>query len=179
MPSDELAPALRILAERYEILGEIGRGGMATVFLARELATNRRVAIKTIDARHADDAEARARFAREARTVAALDHRNIVRMLSVEHLAEGVAAIVMEYVPGGTLRATLLAEGPFSFERTERILRDVAEGLRYAHALGLVHRDVKPENVFLDATTGRALLSDFGIARAVEEENPLTLSYRF
>ena len=176
MESGDLAPGLRVLADRYEILGEVGRGGMATVFLARERTSDRLVAIKTIDGRYAEDAEAQARFAREARMVAALDHPNIVRTLTVEQLGDRATAIVMEYVAGGSLREALRAGGPLSFERAERILADVAEALRYAHARGLVHRDVKPANVFLDRDSGRALLSDFGIARAVEEDNRLTLT---
>ena len=176
MVSGELAPGLQALADRYEFIRELGRGGMATVYLARQLDSGRLVAIKAVDGRHAEDGEALARFGREARMVAALDHPNIVRTFAVERLGEQTVAIVMEHVPGATLRDVLRAEGPLSFERAERILDDVAQGLRYAHARGLIHRDVKPENVFLDEESGRALLSDFGIARPVEDDAHLTMT---
>ena len=144
MVSGDLAPGLRGLARDYEFVRELGRGGMAVVYLARERASGRLVAIKAVDRRYGDDPEAVARFAREAHTVADLDHPNIVRTHSIERLGPDTLAIVMQHVPGGTLRELLDAEGPLSFERATAILRDVAEALRYAHARGLVHRDVKP-----------------------------------
>jgi uncharacterized protein YecT (DUF1311 family) len=147
---------------------------MAVVYLARELATDRLVAVKLLGARYAADPAAARRFAREARTVAGLVHPNVVRTLAIEELEGNAVAIVTEYVPGKTLRATLRESGPLPFERTAEILRDVANGLAYAHQYRIIHRDVKPENVFLHEATGRALLADFGIARQLDAETMLT-----
>ena len=169
-PSD-----LRSLEADYELIREIGQGGMAAVYLARHRATGRLVAIKAIRARYLDDPDALRRFAREARTVAGLDHPNIVRTEAIEQIGDRAIAIIMEYVPGGTVRDRLREYGAFDAERAESVLRDVATALGYAHRRGIVHRDVKPENVFLDERTGRALLSDFGIARRIEGDVPITL----
>jgi uncharacterized protein YecT (DUF1311 family) len=133
------------------------------------------VAIKAIRARYLDDPDALQRFAREARTVADLSHPNIVRTEAIEEMGDRAVAIIMEYVPGGTVRDRLREYGAFSAEDAEIVLRDVANALGYAHRRGIVHRDVKPENVFLDKDTGRALLSDFGIARRIEGDVPITL----
>ena len=174
------APALRALDEEYEFLREIGRGGMAAVYLARARASGRVVAIKTVAAHRAHDPEAVARFEREARTMLALDHPNVVRSYSVEQLEDGALAIVMQHAAGGTLREALreaLQTGDaFPPERVARILTDVAAALAHAHERGIVHRDVKPENIFLDPRNGRALLSDFGIARSLEGDNALTMT---
>src|SRR5690348_9686076 len=169
-----LVPEARWLTERYEFLEELGRGGMAVVYLARERASGRSVAIKVLGMLHAGHADAARRFAREAHTVARFDHPNIVRTLAIEELGGNTVAIVTEYVPGRTLRATLRESGALSFERASAILRDVAAALAYAHGLRIVHRDVKPENIFVHASTGRALLADFGIARSIEGETLLT-----
>ena len=166
---------LRALESSYELIREIGEGGMAAVYLAKHRETGRLVAIKAIRARYLDDADAVRRFAREARTVADLDHPNIVRTEAIEEFGDRAVAIIMEYVPGGTVRDRLREFGAFSAEDAESVLRDVANALGYAHDRGIVHRDVKPENVFLDRRTGRALLSDFGIARRVEGDTQITL----
>src|SRR3712207_5282001 len=165
--SDERAFPSELEAE-YEVVRELGRGGMAVVYLARDRELRREVAIKVVQAQYAANAEVVARFAREARTVAALDHPNIVTLYAVRKLADGSLALVMQYVPGETLQQALERDGAFAFARARQILADVAHALSYAHARGIVHRDVKPENVFIDARTGRALLSDFGIARSGE-----------
>lgn len=160
------------LGEEYEIVGELGRGGSATVYRARDRALGRDVAIKVVHPRPlsaGDDPVAR--LAREARTVAQLHHAHIVTVFAVRRLHTGGLALVMQCVPGRTLKTVIQEEGPLPAERTERILRDVGEALAYAHARGIVHRDVKPENIFLDEETGRALLSDFGIARSGETES--------
>jgi serine/threonine protein kinase len=169
---------LEALADEYEYIREIGAGGMAAVYLGRERSTDRLVAIKAIRRRHLGDEEAVLRFAREARVLAELHHPNIVETYAVRQLGEKSLAIVMQHLAGGTLRQVLRREGQLSFERATSILRDVAEALRHAHAQGVVHRDVKPENIFLEEETGRAVLSDFGIARPMvetEDENELTL----
>jgi serine/threonine-protein kinase len=160
----------------YEIVRELGRGGMAVVYLVRERATGQERAIKVIHSRFLGDAEAVARFAREAKLVGSLEHPNVVPLVAVEKLDGGGIALVMEHVPGRTLKQTLRDEGPLSVALTKRVLDDIASALAYAHARGIVHRDVKPENIFIDETTGRALLSDFGIARSMESETQLTMA---
>lgn len=171
----DLPPDLRALEPGYELIRELGRGGMAAVYLARDRARDRLVAIKAIRASYVNDDEALHRFAREARTVADLDHRNIVRTYEVKWIGDRALAIVMQHVAGGTVRDWLRERGAFSAEHAESVLRDIAQALRYAHRRGIVHRDVKPENIFLEEGTGRALLSDFGIARPINGDSDLTM----
>jgi len=158
----------------YELVGEQGRGGMAVVFRARDRSLGREVAVKVVRPRFAADAEAVARLAREARTVAQLEHPNIVGVYSIRHLGDGSVALVMQLVPGRTLKQAIVQDGPFPVERVEHVLRDVARALAYAHRAGVVHRDVKPENIFLDDVSGRAMLSDFGVARVMDAPTELT-----
>ena len=162
------------LESDYEILGELGRGATAVVYRARDRELGREVAIKVIRPKFADDDETVARLAREARTVAQLQHPNIVTLFAVRRMRDGGLALVMQLVPGRTLREILNERGPWSFERADRVLRDVAGALAHAHNRGIVHRDVKPENIFIDETTGHALLSDFGVARSIEPDSQLT-----
>ena len=169
-PSD-----LRTLEQDYELIREIGQGGMAAVYLARRRSTGVAVAIKAIRSRYLDDPETLHRFAREARTVADLNHPNIVRTESIEQIGDRAVAIIMDYVPGGTVRDRLREYGAFGAEEAEAVLRDVGSALQYAHRRRIVHRDVKPENVFLDERTGRALLSDFGIARPIDADGAITM----
>lgn len=164
----------RELDAEYECVGELGRGGMAIVYHARDRELHREVAVKVVRTRYAHDTEAVARLAREARTVAHLEHPNIVALHAVKRLSDDSLALVMQLVPGKTLKQTLRDEGAFTPDRVERVLRDIARGLAYAHARGIVHRDVKPENIFLDAASGRALLSDFGVAISREADTSLT-----
>ncbi|MGQ0639153.1 MAG: RCC1 domain-containing protein [Gemmatimonadaceae bacterium] len=164
----------RELDGEYEYVGELGRGGMAIVYHARDRELRRDVAVKVVRTRYAQDQEAVARLAREARTVAHLEHPHIVALHAVKRLSDDSLALVMQLVPGKTLKQTLRDEGAFFPDRVERVLRDIARGLAYAHARGIVHRDVKPENIFLDAETGRALLSDFGVAISREADTSLT-----
>src|SRR4051812_36072705 len=166
---------LHALEDQYELIRELGQGGMAAVYLAKRRDSGKLVAIKAIRARYLDDPDALQRFAREARTVADLSHPNIVRTEAIEEMGDRAIAIIMEYVAGGTVRDRLREYGAFSAEDAEAVLRDVANSLRYAHHRGIVHRDVKPENVFLEKSTGRALLSDFGIARRIEGDVPITM----
>ncbi len=160
------------LDDEYEYRGELGRGGMAVVYRARERALGRDVAIKVVRPRFHADEESVARLAREARTVAQLEHPNIVSLHAVKRLTNGLA-LVMQLVPGHTLKAAL-SHGPLSPNDAAQVLRDISRALAYAHRCGVVHRDVKPENIFLDEITGRALLSDFGVARSIEENTELT-----
>ena len=166
LPARVPPPLARWLADRYDLLDEIGRGGASVVHRARDRSTGREVAVKLVDPA-AGDASALVRFAREARIVGAQQHPNVVQTLAAE-AGGGAAAFVTEYVAGGTLRAALHAaveEGvPWPYARVAGVLRDVAAALAHAHAGRVVHRDVKPENVLLDDGTGRACLADFGIA---------------
>ena len=167
--AEPVPAALDALAEDYEILRELGRGGTAVVYLARERATGEEVAIKLVRSQFADDDEARARLAREARFVTQLDHPNVVPVRDVLDLGDNGVALVMSHVPGRTLREILRDEGPLAPERTASVLRDVASALGAAHGMGIVHRDVKPENVFITEDE-RAVLADFGIARSMSAE---------
>ncbi|MDF1506306.1 serine/threonine-protein kinase, partial [Roseisolibacter sp. H3M3-2] len=176
IPFDQLPPAARRLTDRFEFLEELGRGGMAEVYLARPLEGGEPVAVKLVAAPYAADPEAAGRFAREARTVASLAHPNLVRNLGVVDAPDGrTVAIVSAYVRGRTLRAVLRERGALPFDEAAAVLRDVAAGLAHAHAARIVHRDVKPENVFLEDDSGRALLADFGIARPIDAETQLTM----
>jgi len=169
MPHEADFPSdLRALESEYELIRELGQGGTTAVYLARHRTTGQLVAIKAIRARYLDDEDALKRFALEARTVADLDHPNIVRTHAVRRIDDRAVAIIMEHVAGGTVRDRLREHGSLGAEHAESVLRDVASALRYAHQRGIVHRDVKPENIFLDAHGWRALLSDFGIARHVD-----------
>jgi serine/threonine protein kinase len=167
-----LPARLSELGDEYELLSELGRGGSAVVYHARDRALRRDVAIKVVHPRATSPSDDPvARLAREARTVAQLQHPHIVTVYGVRRLHGGGLALIMQYVPGSTLKAVVQREGPLPPDRCERVLRDVARALAFAHARGIVHRDVKPENIFLDAESGRALLADFGIARTDEHES--------
>src|SRR6266568_193697 len=154
----------RALAGRYALERRLGRGGMGVVFLARELSLDRRVAIKLLLPGKAVDPVARERFLVEARTAAQLSHPNIVPIFAVDERTD-VVFFAMAYVAGQTLGQRVRERGPLRPEEGARLLRDVGWALAHAHERGVVHRDVKPDNILLDAATGRALVSDFGIAR--------------
>jgi serine/threonine-protein kinase len=163
-PPVELLVLQAAVAGRYSIEREIGRGGMGIVYLARDVALERPVAIKLLPPAQASHPETRSRFLHEARTAARLSHPNIVPIHAVEEVGEFVF-IVMAYVQGETLRQRVESRGPLPVAVGSRILREVAWALGYAHAQGVVHRDVKPENILLEAGTDRALVTDFGIAQ--------------
>ena len=169
------AARFRELAADYVILGELGRGGTSVVYRARDRELGRDVAIKVVRSTHVDDTEVVARLAREARLVAALRHPNIVPLLSVRHLSDGLA-LIMQHVPGRTLKRAIREQGPLPVPTVEHVLREIGAALNYAHKRhGIVHRDIKPENIYLDEEVGRILLSDFGIARSAEGDSTLTL----
>ncbi len=165
------------LEDEYTLLGELGRGGSAIVYKARDHVLNRDVAIKVVRPKFAASAEeAIARLTREARTVARLQHPGIVTVHAVKRLRDGGLALVMQMVPGRTLKQAIQEDGPFDPARAEMVLRDVASALAFAHSKGVVHRDVKPENIFLEVGTGRALLCDLGIAHSSEFDSRLTMT---
>ncbi|MEO7995876.1 MAG: serine/threonine-protein kinase [Gemmatimonadaceae bacterium] len=153
------------LAGRYSIDRELGRGGMGVVYLAREVHLDRFVAIKLLPPEFASRPALRERFLREAQLAAKLSHPNIIPIHSVEQI-DGFVFFVMAYVDGETLAQRVQSRGPLSATDAIRVLREVAWALGYAHGQGLVHRDVKPDNILLESATGRALVADFGIAAA-------------
>src|SRR6266581_4304071 len=137
---------------------------MGVVYLARELRLDRRVAIKLLPPERALQPTARLRFLREARTAAQLSHPGIVPIFAVHEVSDFVY-FAMAYVDGDTLGRRVRQRGPLPHDTAARLLEEVARALAYAHDRGVVHRDVKPDNILLDLATGRALVSDFGIAR--------------
>ncbi|HEY0930587.1 MAG TPA: serine/threonine-protein kinase [Gemmatimonas sp.] len=161
------------LSGQYRVEGLLGQGGMGAVFRAHDEALDRPVAIKVVSPDMAASAELRQRFVMESRTVARLRHPNIVAVYAAGE-SDGLLYFVMEFVPGESLRDRLTREGKISEADAVPILRDMGLALDYAHAAGVVHRDVKPENVLLDRETGRAMLTDFGVARALQSNVQLT-----
>jgi TonB family protein len=166
---------LSALEDDYEILSEIGRGGVSTVYLARELELDREVAIKVVRQGYVEDDESRVRVEREARMLAQLQHPNIVTLLTSRRLGDGRRALVMQVARGRTIRAMLEQDGPVAPDLALGVLSQVASALDYLHGRGIVHRDVKPENIFLDPE-GRVLLSDLGIAKSNEAPVNVTLT---
>jgi serine/threonine-protein kinase len=158
----------RVLAGHYELDCEIGRGGMGIVYRALDVRLRRQVAVKLLPPELAYRPEIRTRFLREAETSAQLAHPNIVPIYTVDE-REGLVFFIMGYVEGGNLAHRLNDEGTLPVHDVRQIIREVAEALAYAHARNVVHRDIKPDNILLDATSGRAMVTDFGIARAVTE----------
>lgn len=154
----------RMIDHRYRVRSRIARGGMATVYLATDVRLERRVAIKIMHGHLADDQAFRERFIQEARSAARLSHPNLVGVYD-QGAEDDTAYIVMEYIPGITLRDLLQEHHALTPEQATDILRAVLAGLASAHRAGIVHRDLKPENVLL-ADDGRIKLGDFGLARA-------------
>jgi serine/threonine-protein kinase len=151
-----------VLAGRYKLIAPLGEGGMASVYRARDLRLNREVAVKVLREELTRDADFLSRFEREAQTVASLSHANIVPVYDVGEEG-GSHFIVMEYVRGRTLKDAIDAAGPLPPARAAEIVGSVLDALSYAHSRGLIHRDVKPQNILLGAD-GTARLADFGIA---------------
>lgn len=165
MPDDTILRLQEAVAGRFAIEREVGRGGMGMVFLARDLALDRLVAIKVLPAALASSPDARLRFLREARTSAGLAHPNIVPIYSVEERGH-LVWFVMAYVPGETLADRIRRTGPLPPGDALRLVQEVAWALAYAHQHGVIHRDVKPANILIERGSGRAMVTDFGIAVA-------------
>ncbi len=170
--SDDFNRLADALAGQYELVREIGRGGMGIVYLARDVRLDRRVAIKTLPPHLANDPVVRERFLREARTAGGLSHQNIVPIHRADEIA-GHVFFVMGYVDGDSMAQRVREFGRLDEREVVRELRDVALALDYAHSHGVIHRDVKAENILVERSSGRALVTDFGIARLAEAA-PLT-----
>lgn len=166
-PSQEFLGFQSALAGRYSIERELGRGGMGVVFLAREVALDRMVALKLLPSEMADRPGLKDRFLAEARTAARLSHPNIVPIHAVDE-AGGFVFFAMAYIEGMTLGDRVRERGPLSTSEAVRMLKEVSWALGYAHLHGFVHRDVKPDNILLEEGSGRAMVTDFGIAVLAE-----------
>lgn len=162
----------RTLDGRYHVGPRVARGGMATVYQATDLRLDRTVAVKVMHAGLGDDPEFVARFEREARSAARLSHHNVVAVFD-QGEDHGTLFLVMEYVPGLTLRDLIRKEAPMEPGKALAVLEPVLAALAAAHTAGMIHRDVKPENVLL-ADDGRVKVADFGLARAVNAETQHT-----
>ncbi|MBI1723194.1 MAG: serine/threonine protein kinase [Gemmatimonadetes bacterium] len=163
----ELIALQQAVIGRYSLERELGRGGMGIVFLARDVALDRPVAIKLLPPAQAAQPALRERFLREAQMAAKLSQPNIVPIHAVEE-AGALVYFVMAYVEGETLGDRIRTKGPLTPHEAARMLQEVAWALAYAHGRGVVHRDVKPDNIMLERGTGRAVVMDFGIARLTE-----------
>ena len=164
-----------ILSGSYEIEGEIGRGGMGIVYSARDLKLKRRVAIKVLPPDLAFREEIRIRFTREAQTAARLQHPHIVPIHSVGEEG-GLVYFVMAYVDGESLAARLRRRERLPIEEARRIMKETSDAMGLAHAMGVIHRDIKPDNVLLEGTRRRVMVTDFGIAKALVEGGGSTLT---
>jgi hypothetical protein len=168
--SAEFQALQAVVSGRYSLEREIGRGGMGIVFLARDVALERPVAIKLLPPHLASDPERRERFVREARTAAQLLHPNIVPIHAVESHADGIVFFVMAYIAGETVAERVRRAGVMQPDDVMRIMQEMAWALGYAHTRGIVHRDIKPDNILIEHGTNRALLADFGIAHVAESQ---------
>jgi hypothetical protein len=168
LPDPTLLAFQTAVAGKYSIDRELGRGGMGIVYLAHELHLDRLVAIKVLPPERASDPALRERFLREARLAAKLSHPNIIPIHSVAESGDFVY-FVMTFVDGVTLTERVRSRGPLSVADGVRMLREVTWALAHAHSLGLVHRDVKPDNILIETSSGRALVADFGIAAVLAD----------
>lgn len=163
------------VGDHYLIEDELGRGGMAAVFRALDVRLNRRVAVKLLPPELAFNPSVRSRFMREAQMAAQLTHPNIVPIYTVDE-REGLVYFVMALVDGESLAARIAHRGAMPVDQVRTIIGEVADALEYAHRQGVIHRDIKPDNILLDHATGRPMVTDFGIARAAAEESRLTVT---
>jgi serine/threonine protein kinase len=166
--NDPLAQRLsQALGSSFTLEGEIGRGGMGVVYHARDERLKRKVAVKVLPPELAFREEIRMRFLREAETAARLSHPHIVPIHSVGEGPDGLVYFVMAYVDGESLAARLKRRERLPPEEARRIMMETADALGAGHALGIIHRDVKPDNILLEGSRGRTVLTDFGIAKAL------------
>ncbi len=168
-PTDELGTHVaQILSANYELESEVGRGGMGIVYCARDRRLKREIAVKVLPPELSFRADIRQRFLREAETAAQLSYPNIVPIYTVEE-KDNLVYFVMAYIKGDNLGVKLQQHGPMPPVEVRRILREVADALAYAHNRNVIHRDIKPDNIIIDDETGRAMVTDFGIARALTD----------
>lgn len=172
---DAVRVALEALGPGFELIRELGRGATAIVYLVRDHELDRDLAVKVIRSSFGADEEAMARLQREAQLVARLQHPNIVKLYGTRHLSDGSMVLLMEHVPGRNLKELIQQSGPLAPRRAMSFLRDVTSALAYAHRRRIVHRDVKPENIYIDDEVGTARLADFGVARPWDLDTRLTL----
>jgi serine/threonine protein kinase len=176
-PSETPLPArlAEALGAAYTIEGEIGRGGMGVVYRARDERLQRRVAIKVLPPELAFQQDIRERFTREAQTAARLSHPHIVPIHSVGE-GRGLVYFVMGYVEGESVAARIRRRGQLPVEEARRIMKETADALSAAHSLSVIHRDIKPDNILLEGTRGRVMVTDFGIAKALSSTSGATLT---
>jgi len=175
-PTDELGTHVaQVLSANYELESEIGRGGMGIVYCARDKRLKREIAVKVLPPELSFRADIRQRFLREAETAAQLNHPNIVPIYTVEE-RDNLVYFVMAYIKGDNLGQRLQQHGPIPPVEVRRILREVADALAYAHHRNVIHRDIKPDNIIIDEETGRAMVTDFGIARALTDSGDSRLT---
>jgi serine/threonine-protein kinase len=175
-PEDELGTHVaQVLSANYELEDEVGRGGMGIVYCARDRRLKREIAIKVLPPELSFRADIRQRFLREAETAAQLNHPNIVPIYTVEE-KDNLVYFVMAYIKGDNLGVRLQQHGPLPAVEVRRILKEVAEALAYAHNRNVIHRDIKPDNIIIDEETGRAMVTDFGIARALTDSGDSRLT---
>ena len=163
------------LGDAYTIEGEIGRGGMGVVYRARDERLQRRVAIKVLPPELAYQKDIRERFTREAQTAARLSHPHIVPIHDVGNGA-GLVYFVMGYVEGESLGGRIKRRGKLPPDEARRIMKETADALSAAHGLSIIHRDIKPDNILLEGTRGRVMVTDFGIAKALSATSGATLT---
>ena len=176
-PADKPLPArlAEALGDAYTIEGEIGRGGMGVVYRARDERLQRRVAIKVLPPELAFQKDIRERFTREAQTAARLSHPHIVPIHTVGE-GQGLVYFVMGYVDGESVAARIRRRGKLPVDEARRIMMETADALSAAHALSVIHRDIKPDNILLEGSRGRVMVTDFGIAKALSSTSGATLT---
>ncbi len=158
--------------KRYETIRQLGQGGMGVVYLARDTKLDREVALKVLPSRFSKNDELRSRFVREARAVAALNHKNVVAVYDIGE-EWGESYISMEYIEGQSFREILRDRKTLPPDEAVSVTKQIAEGLAAAHARGIIHRDIKPENIMIVTDTGDVKIMDFGLAR-IDTESDLT-----
>jgi serine/threonine protein kinase len=176
LPSNELdvfRSAVHGISERYEVLAEVGRGGMGVVYRTHDHETDEVIALKALRPELATDTLLLERFKRELRLARRITHKNVCRVYDL-HRSSGLCFVTMEFVEGENLRSVLLRRGALNLEEGIDVARQVCAALREAHKQGIVHRDLKPENVMLDRS-GMVKVMDFGIARSVGTESTVTV----
>jgi eukaryotic-like serine/threonine-protein kinase len=161
----------------YRLIRELGRGGFGRVWEAESLENVRRLALKVITETQAASPEVLQRFEREGRLAASLNHPNCVYIFGAEEV-DGYPVITMELMPGGTLQDLLRQRGRLPAKEAVDLILDVIEGLEAAHNAGILHRDVKPSNCFLDEN-GKAKIGDFGLSKTLELDSNVTISGAF